>query len=266
MDKAFIKNDLCICELGYNGTESCELIDFSLAFVVNSDNSLNLTFSDNLLNIISSSDLTLEIENVEDFTWTMERMSDSNYFISISSNEEIKQDNPIIVNVLDLNYLVSANNGLLQTNIYFGILNSFSPTTQASAIDSVSAQTSAAVQTAMGGVLAVSMLNPNPASFWTLLNTLQIVSFLGVSKIPMSEKMFAFIKNLNGLSIMPNPLEWILDKDSGTAPYPQAVKYGYDTDLFLVNAGQMVLTLAVTVAIWPLLSFLASCSYRKLGK
>lgn len=65
----------------------------------------------------------------------------------------------------------------------------------------------------------------------------------------MSEKLFVFIKNLNGLSIFPNPLEWIFDKDSGTAPYDQAVKYGYETDLFLMNTGSLVTSLAIIVAV-----------------
>lgn len=165
VDNAAIKNEMCKCELGYNGTDSCEFINFSLSLVVNSDNSLNLTFSDDLTNRISSLDLSLEIQNIEDFSWTIERMSDSCYFISIISLEEIKEGDQIVVNIKDITTFVSINNGLLLTNRYFGTLNSFSPIIEETVLSSISAQTTAAVQIAIGAMVALNMINPNPASF-----------------------------------------------------------------------------------------------------
>jgi len=57
------QNNSCVCQVGYNGT-ACDAAYFYAYLAVNDDNSLNLTFSENLANVISLYDLSINVENV----------------------------------------------------------------------------------------------------------------------------------------------------------------------------------------------------------
>lgn len=57
-------NGICSCDIGFTYNNACELLPFYADLAVNTDNSLNLTFSDDLANIINKYDLGIQVQNV----------------------------------------------------------------------------------------------------------------------------------------------------------------------------------------------------------
>ncbi|CAG9314446.1 unnamed protein product [Blepharisma stoltei] len=261
------QNNSCICKIGHNGT-NCDAAYFDAFLAVNDDNSLNLTFSENLVNIISQYDLSISVENtsLSDYSWTIEKVSSKFYSISLSFSIEVSSKTPIVVKLLNLTYFVSEANALLKDDTLIGALYYYNPYSSSQAVSAVTSQTTAAVQSIIGSSVAVSFINPNPASLWSMMNILNYIAYLGLTKIPMTDSFYAFVTSMNGSYYLPNLFEYFIDKSQGTAPYTQAIKYGYDTDLFLINVGSAITALGAIVASLPVVYFLSNCSQRYLAK
>ncbi|CAG9329647.1 unnamed protein product [Blepharisma stoltei] len=268
IDRAeLLNNNSCICKAGYNGT-NCDEVYFDAKLSVNADNSLNLTFSQNLMNNITQNELYISVGGISlsDYSWTVEKLNSKFYNVSMNFSVEVDSKTPIIVKFINLAYFVSETNALPKNDTLEGILYHYNPYSSSQEAGAITSQTTAAVQSIVGTSLAVSFINPNPACLWSMLNTLNYISYLGLTKIPMSESLYAFIISLNGNYYLPNLFELIIDEDQGTEPYAQAKKYGYDTDLLLLNSGSALTTLGAIIASLPVIYFLSRCSHRYLAR
>jgi hypothetical protein len=138
---------------------------------------------------------------------------------------------------IDVNWVTAAMQG-------YGVPTSTTP----AMLSSSSATQSAAVS--KGGVsagLATSLLNGNPASVLSLVNQLQLVSYLAMSKIPFPEEFASTLAGMNVGQMLPNPtanlIHFSVNYSSQTPPgYVQ--DYGVETMLFLANAKSVLMTAA----------------------
>ncbi|CAG9335181.1 unnamed protein product [Blepharisma stoltei] len=262
---ASIQNDLCYCNLGYNGIESCILVSFSAKLTVLADNSLYLTFSESLVKDLNTSDFVIIIGNQEEISSKLEKMNNTCYYISLAISEKISKGTLAIIQFIDLSIVKSVSNGILNSSEISASLNSYDPASNSPVTESVSSQSQTTSQAAVSVVASISILNSNPSSLWCLINTLQILSYMTLSGIPFSSKMRSFLNNLNSFNLFPNVFQYFIDKNKGNTPYSQAEEFGFDTDLILINQGNDFTLLLGSIAALPLILYFSRCSNRWIG-
>ncbi|CAG9335196.1 unnamed protein product [Blepharisma stoltei] len=266
VENASLKNELCYCDLSYNGTKNCTLVTFSASLTVLSDNSLYLIFSESLANSLTVNDFTITIEKQGEASFKMENVNNTCYYISLNIVEAVSKGTLAILKFLNLTEVRSVSNGILNSSVMSVSLNSYDPQPYSPAIAAISSQATAAVQTAISGAVVMSVANPSPSSLWSMMNSLQILSYLTLSGIPFSSKMSTFLINLNSFNLFPNAFSYIIDKNEGNTPYSQAKEFGYDSDLILITTGNDFTLIMASLLILPIIWFFSQCSYRWLGK
>ncbi|CAG9335197.1 unnamed protein product [Blepharisma stoltei] len=265
VENASLKNDLCYCNLGYNGTKNCTLVPFSVKITVLSDNSLYLIFSESLASSLTIDEFTITVENKE-VSFKLEQINNTYYYISLTISEAISGGTLATLEFLNLTEVRSASNGVLNSSEISASLNSYDPAPYSPAIAAVTSQAAAGVQGAVSGAVALSVINPSPSSLWSMMNSLQILSYLTLSGIPFSSKMSTFLINLNSFNLFPNAFSYIIDKNEGNTPYSQAKEFGYDSDLILITTGNDFTLIMASLLVLPIIWFFSQCSYRWLAK
>ncbi|CAG9335174.1 unnamed protein product [Blepharisma stoltei] len=266
VENASLINNLCYCNIGYNGTKNCILVPFSAKLSVLSDNSLYLTFSDSLAKKLTTNDFTIKIAKLGNISYKIEEVNNTCYYITIKITEEVSKGTLATLEFLNLTEVRSVSNGLLNSSEISASLNSYDPAPYSPTIAAVSSQAETIAQTTVALVAALSIINPNPSSLWSMMNTLQILSYLTLSGIPLSKKISAFLNSLNSFNLFPNAFIYITNKDEGKTPYSQAKEFGFDTDLILLNTGNDFTLILASFLAFPIILFFSQCSFRWIGK
>ncbi|CAG9335172.1 unnamed protein product [Blepharisma stoltei] len=265
VENASLKTDLCYCNLGYNGIKACALVPFSAKLAVLFDNSLSLTFSESLAKVLTVYDFIVVIEKQGEIACKIEQVNSTFYYISLNIKEKISKGTLATFTFLDLKEVKSVSNGILNSSDFTVILNSYDPDPYSSDVEAVTSQATAITQTTVAAGLALSFISPNPSSLWSIMNTLQILSYLTLSGIPFSSKIRAFLNNLNSFNLFPNMFSYLIDEKEGNTPYSQAQDFGYETDLILINQGNDFTLILASIVALPLIYYFSKCSQRWIG-
>ncbi|CAG9335208.1 unnamed protein product [Blepharisma stoltei] len=265
VDNASLYNDLCYCNIGYNGISNCTLVSFWAKLTVLSDNSLYLSFSDTLANNLTASDFIITIKKY-DVSWKIEQVNDTSYYITLDLEEIIPKGTSATLEFLNLAELRSVSNGILNTSEISVSLNYYDPAPYSSTIEGIRSQTTTGTLAIVSTAAALSIMSLSPSSLWSMMNTLQILSYLTLSGIPISSKMSAFLNDLNSFSLFPNAFSYFIKEKEGTIPYSQAKSFGFDTDLILLNQGDDFTLILASIFAFPAVFLFSRCSYRWLGK
>ncbi|CAG9335917.1 unnamed protein product [Blepharisma stoltei] len=170
IENSYLSSGLCKCNVGFNGTTNCTEIWFYANLTVNEDNSLNLTFSNDLAVSLDSMDVLISIANVSDtnLTWTMEERNSSFYLISLDILTKVSTGTQVTLKFLNKNLVVSVSNELLKNHTLISYLYYYNPYSEDPTIHAIASQTTAVVQSITGVALALSFINPNPSSLWSM--------------------------------------------------------------------------------------------------
>ncbi|CAG9326438.1 unnamed protein product [Blepharisma stoltei] len=259
-----IINGECVCLHGYNGTNTCELLTFQASLKVDVDNSLYLTFTEELKFQLSYGDFIINVEGKTNCKWYFEIQGPSKYFISIDFSSSVSAGTKVILTFTNSSNIFSIYDAVLENISLEGSLYKYEYTSPY--IETIAQQATAGSQIAVATSLISSFVTPNPSSLWSMTNVIEVLSFITLSGIPLSASVYTFLNNLNSFNIMPNIFEKYVDSSNGEKPYKQAYDYGYETNLFLLNCGSILTSLCIIVICFPIVAFLSKCTYRWIGK
>jgi len=102
---------------------------------------------------------------------------------------------------------------------------------------------------AIGGVVS-SMISGSPTSFYTLINSLQLLAYLPLSTIPIPQSLRNLLSSLHMQFFFPNPFLYWLRTDEGRIVPDFAASYGYESCLFLINCGVMICVGVLVLLYW----------------
>ncbi|CAG9326437.1 unnamed protein product [Blepharisma stoltei] len=264
VDNAKLANNNCTCITGYNGTYNCNLMTFEAYLEVDIDNSLYLTFSEELKFTLNYGDFLITIEGESNYKWIFEIQGADKYSISMNIDFSIIANTPIYLNFTNSSGIFSINDAVLTTHGLVGYLYKYDYTSPY--IESISQQAKTSSQVAVSAVMVSSFVSMNPSSLWTMMNTIEILSFITLSSISITPALYAFLKSLNNYNIVPNFFADFIDQSEGIKPYKEAYNYGYETNLLLLNSGNIIETFLAIILCFPLVAFLSKCSQRWIGR
>ena len=253
----FLMDGLCVtsCPNSYTALSdgSCELTtppEPSLTSTTN--NTLLLSFSKPMNNTLSSLDISISLSPKDSSTlsWLNPASTDFQLFRIELSIGESYMPNGTIANLTFLNPAhIQDRDGVAieKTWVSTGLQGYGVPSSSTAALlNSPAASQAAAVS--KGGVsagVATSLLNGNPASALSLINQLQLVSYIAMSKIPIPEEFASTLAGINIGQMLPNPTSSLYDfsiNDTTQTPASYIEDYGLNTLLFISNARSVLTT------------------------
>ncbi|OMJ93788.1 hypothetical protein SteCoe_3237 [Stentor coeruleus] len=236
VENAKFSNTNCMCLLGYNGTEFCNKSILNVEAKITTTNNIILIFSSPLLSLsIDSISLTSCIS----LTFTLESWSKYQYYIITSFNDMIPTKCLVNITLNTLN-IVSIYNGILELGFYsLNLYPQEIPTEAANVIIAAESQkTSESTTTASTATtLFVSLLNSNPATLWSFINTIQMVCFIGLTNIPLTPQFAGYLKGLRKYNSFPNIFKYFVSENGEKRPFKKAYEFGYKTSLLMLNNG-----------------------------
>jgi hypothetical protein len=234
-----------------------------------------LDFTSTLKSELQSSDITLQVLDASEgyipVQWTLNPLVSS---LSYSLNLTFAAISPGNASEVTLVFTKTGNiqstqGAYLNVSTLTGLLHPIqAKATAGISLSSQAATTaSAASQTAIATSTLSSIINGSPSSFWSLLNQLQLITYIPLSALPIPARFADTLAALNVNSFLMNPFSYVFQTHSYgdcTGVPNFAENYGIDTSLLLLNSGIMF-TAAVTCAISYLQVFLISkCGFKWL--
>jgi len=255
----------CQCNQGYsqNGRE-CQKEYFHATLQVKENNYLNLTFSSDLNASLSQNDIKITLSDPSiQFTYSMEKNSKRSYYFSLEFNEYIQQGQGVTLSFLNHSSIRSSDENFLFEESLQGTLYEYDPEKQE---EKQGARIGSSVSEIGGSIaLASGLAGPTASSFWSAINTIQILGLIPISGNSLTPKLKGLFRSFNDVGFMVN-LFRVVFGSGATNNHQESYKHGYDSGLFLVNAGELFSTILALVLLWPIVSILSKVRIRFLRK
>ncbi|CAG9312530.1 unnamed protein product [Blepharisma stoltei] len=249
ISNATLSSGSCICSPGYTGTEACIDIPFDVSLSINENNTLVLNFSEALKQDLRKDQISIKIHNDTIPSWSVSKLSSTEFLISCRFEGEISKGTNITIYFVNSASIVSVSGGLIHEKYLESALYSSSiKYHQQSAFD-FNFPDSPGEIVAFLSILS-GLISPNPSALLTILNNIQIFTYIPYADYPLSDKVSDFLKSLTDFKLVPNLFLLFIDQ-SNSAPYSRASKFGYNSYLLLVNIGDnLVLISFIYIAIF----------------
>jgi hypothetical protein len=94
----------------------------------------------------------------------------------------------------------------------------------------------------MNGAMASGAASGNFGAAFNLLNTMLILAFIPLMKTPIPLGLSEMMKGFLDFELIPNLFVYGLDEGemTGTEPYKEAEDFGFETNVFIMNAGEQL--------------------------
>jgi len=212
---------------------------------VNSDNSMTISFSQSIYMNLTGADISVEVTDLDSLVhptnWSEPLVLNQSSFMLklVRSDTNFPYKNQCILTFLHPASVVSLHAVALVKDQLVGTLygnnatTAFNPNTTL-----LKAAATAVAKGSIGAGAVASIINGNPGSFWSLLNQIQLMTYIPMTKMPLSEGLMATLGSLDVGTFVPNPFSYFLPANSSSqAPPEYAKRYEVDSALFLLNTG-----------------------------
>lgn len=135
-----------------------------------------------------------------------------------------------------------------------------SSTAEEKTAESIKSSTSSAVKSSTTSALTFSYLTFQTDLVWSLVNVLQVFTYIPLLNIDLPLILVSFLKSLNEYSVIPNVFSMFIDY-SGPEPFDNAVDVGFESCQFLINAGNM-LSIFLVIVLLDLAVILIGLAFR----
>ena len=249
-----------ICE-NCNSEKDRGCVDPDTTFQANlttqTNNLLNLSFSEELKTSLKKQDFELLLEN-NTASYTLEEFSLAEYKIEIAFNSHV-EGGEVVQILFNTDILSSLNHTLAKNEIKSQLYEAKS--TQETPIYSKEAESSGQ-QVAGGSLLggaSISLITSNPSGLWIMLNTIQLLSYLSISNNPLTPTLRGFFKGLNLTVGIPSLFNLVIESSQSPNTDKYSNDYGFKSKLFLINAGLTITIFCSLLVAWPFIWLLSKC-------
>lgn len=242
------------CLARYKGTPDYHCVEINLtpaglSLTVLDDNTLSVFFDKSMNCTVLSTDINVVIDIPEDkeisFTWKDPMFSGpqnliiglvfESQYLPIDSQANLQFISPEnIIDEFGVAIITTSLTGTLKpfgtspANITAVLLAS--PTAQQAAVASQGGVSASAIS---------SLISGNPACLMSLVNQIQLISYMSMTKLPIPTEFASSLAALNVGNMLPNPLSRfnVLDEyEEAQTPSSYVSDYGIKTTLFIHNA------------------------------
>ena len=244
-------NSQCLCNYGYSGATSCDRTYFEALLRVSLKNIVTVSLSSALNQSLLTSNFNVSIASTVKFSYVFTAVTTRTYTFQILPVSTISESTEIYITISPQG-IVSSLGALLKNYQLTGKLHYYYAIQRSSTALAAVNSTKALASTMIAASLTAGVMS-NPSCMWVLLNTLEIITYLPLNSLPYSQTLTQFFTLLNSVNIIPNPAQYIMTTGNDSLPYEQAGNYGFDTSVFLFNAGPWIANICIFMALVPLI-------------
>jgi len=268
------KECVTACPLGYLPKyDLCELGDLTPpdpSMFVNLNNSLIVSFSKPIHMNLTSSDIRVNVTDTSNVAYSLVWsppvvLNDSSFLLNLSiDSPSLPDDNQCLLTFLHPATVVDLQGVAIVKTQLVGVLYGYGKSSLSNA--TLKAGAAAVAQGSVGAVAATSIISGSPTSFWSLLNQLQMITYIPMTGMPVPNGLMVTLGALNVGTFVPNPFHYILPtNESSQRPPDYAQRYEVDSSLFLLNTGLMMTTAVVLVLGFIPIYALSKCTTGPLS-
>ena len=250
----------CECSLGYSGNTSCSRNNFYVSMTIDQNNNITLTFSEPLQRDLSAIILNISISE-QNLSYEVYKINPEIYILTIDFSVDATSTS--ILNITFPSNITSVYNSLLQTTFLttYIFTNAIilqqqqkQIQTQAAAAKSLST-TGATVGASV--TLGISLANFDLSSIFSFLNTAEMFYSVYLFNIDLYPVLSEFLIGMRIQSKLPNIYSNIFNENDGAPMSTKYVKFGYPTNLILLNIGVHLTMFTITISIFIIVILLA---------
>ena len=232
-----------------NLQRKCQRYYFYGNILLNSQNKVQLCFTEALKAMLDKEDIEMKLDSKEAI-YFLKVLNSSCLLLSTIINDETVQ-HFIEIKINETEVLSQKNSILLSYTfeIYTSII------VNKDLVITI-LKSKAATQTASTSVAGISLVS-NPLALWSLLNTIQLFTFMPLNSVPYPEKFKKITISLLNYNIVPNLLEYFIDPNTTSEPYKEAIDIGITTSVVLLNCGKLWVVFSILILIKFCLSVLS---------
>ena len=260
VDNALVTNKTCECNQGYSSKHGFCVRGEFFADLTSKDNTLILEFSEDLDSQLSNQDFEITLQNATiKFGYELEMTNGRQYAIAMNFKTYVAEKEPVLLQFKK--EITSQSNHLLVNRTLQTELKEYDPSFLIIQESKTTTQQAAGITALTVGVLALS--NSDPSQFWSVMNTLEVLSFISLTNNQLTPTLVGFFGGLNLLDSVPVGINYLLRIITGEESEYIAEYLVKDSKLFLLNAGVSILIMGVLLLFWPVVWTLSKIPYSK---
>jgi hypothetical protein len=234
--------------------------ELTFSLQVTSNNVLVLTFSA-AVNLTLDS-LTITVEGSSGVSYVLEQQSAYVWNIILDSSLNLTQGGSIQV---DLNPGSFEGYQIPSTTATGTLQSQSAPSTSEEQTAQVIGQTSqAAATTAVAASTAAGFSTGSMTSAWAMINSIQMIGYIPMMDIDLPLALSEFFKSVLDFNLIPNLFQYFVH-DSSAAPPSRVQRVGTNSSLFILNAGQTLVTFLMVLSLWPVFCLLSRLKNHKVA-
>lgn len=231
------------------------------SLAVDLDNDLYISFDKEMVFDLIASDIYIEVtvgSIIYNITWSTPVVESTQLFYVVLhlNSTSLPAENRVKFEFLHPEAVLDTSSVPISTSILYGVLYPYGSQSSNSSTFTEAATVigSAAITTALVG----ASFSGSPSTIWSMLNQLQIITYIPMTAIPIPSGLTKVLNALTIDSFIPNVFKYINDEDEGCAAPPYFTRnYDLDASTFLTNSGLM-LGAAASMLLSVLLAYLFS--------
>ena len=267
VENAFINlNNTCSCNKGFTSlNNTCECLsgsirdevctDFYSNLTCDNDNLLTLAFSEELVSSLTKEGIAIQLQNKTiEYTYSFKEVNKAKYEMKLEFNTYYVSEGELatLKFLSEINSTSGFSLEVKQLETSLSKHDTYNPL-----VDNgkETAQVVLGVAGAMGGVSI--LINGNPADIWSMLNNIQLLSYLVMSNNPLTPTLKGLFEGLDVFQYISDLFSYLLELLTGKDSKNYEKKYGITSEMFLFNAGVNIVIMLLMLLSWPLVWLLS---------
>ena len=226
------KSGKCACDLGYYGNSECIRKKFNAMITLSSNNEPEIIFTEILKNDLTSEDILVKI-NSDIVNVTVSKVDGFSFRIFLPQID-IKKNSKLIVSFIG--EIVSMKNSILdvenlQIKLFVGHGQNI-----AESLLTIKKFTKSVYMSSIGVMIGASIINFDPNSFFTFLNSAELFYYIVLYSAELDEELQTFLLNIQISSQLPSLFD-AFPMTYSSLTSKKLNTFGYSCNLLTVNSG-----------------------------
>lgn len=221
---------------------------------VSETNNITVHFSQKVQPTLTLSELSFVLTDCDGVTHNLtllgleEVEANQTYTVSLRvTTEYLPGDNELVITFIHPEIFRDDYGNKLVNSVLTLTLHPINP---ADTLNNISSEP--ALASALGSsitlCIAIGLLSGSPSAFLALINTVQLLTYLPLTTIPLPAALKSKLMAINLLSFVPNPASQIAKCEGNESDVPQFARdYGFSTAAVLVNADVLIASLCLNM-------------------
>lgn len=243
---AELVNDACVCSANFQGTEECVLKNFEVSVVIDESNNLILIFSLEPKGTIDENNVKISIPDLE-FTYEVIEFNPKSYKVKIIYNKEVIGDHE--GDCVISNEIISImNTTLLETHFVVKIVGTSVSSSKQYLNSTYTTTASSSLYIAVSLTFFLSLFNMNFISFWSFLNTIQLLIYIRMISTYLPTNFDIILKSLRESLHILNIFDYFVDRKGFTNLNRKFYEFGFKSSILFLNVGDIITIFLILLA------------------